>query len=59
MARSSLRDFGYLLRNPTLERVGYSQISLREIRVTAIELMGFEHDDYSKSYSPRNSHRGD
>ena len=33
MAQTSLRDFGYLLRNPTLERVGYSQISLREIRV--------------------------
>ena len=29
----SLRDFGCLLRNPTLERVGYSQISLREIGV--------------------------
>ena len=29
----SLRDFGYWLRNPTLERVGYSQISLREIVV--------------------------
>ena len=33
MAQPSLRDFGYLLRNPTLERVGYSRISLREIVV--------------------------
>ena len=33
MAQPSLRDFGYLLPNPTLERVGYSQISLREIGV--------------------------
>ena len=33
MAQPSLRDFGYLPRNPTLERVGYSQISLREIGV--------------------------
>ena len=32
-SQPSLRDFGYLLRNPTLERVGYSQISLREIGV--------------------------
>ena len=27
MAQPSLRDFGYLLPNPTLERVGYSRIS--------------------------------
>ena len=33
MAQPSLRDFGYWRRNPTLERVGYSQISLREIGV--------------------------
>ncbi len=33
MAQPSLRDFGCLLPNPTLERVGYSQISLREIGV--------------------------
>ncbi len=33
MAQPSLRDFGYWLRNPTLERVDYSQISLREIGV--------------------------
>ena len=26
MAQPSLQDFGYLRRNPTLERVGYSQI---------------------------------
>ena len=32
-SQPSLRDFGYLLRNPTLERVGYSRISLREIGV--------------------------
>ncbi len=28
----SLRDFSYLLPNPTLERVGYSRISLREMK---------------------------
>ena len=33
MAQPSLRDFGYLPGNPTLERVGYSQISLREMAV--------------------------
>ena len=33
MAQPSLRDFGYWLRKPTLERVDYSQISLREIGV--------------------------
>ena len=27
IAQLSLRDFGYLLPNPTLERVGYSRIS--------------------------------
>ena len=32
-SQPSLRDFGYLRRKPTLERVGYSQISLREIGV--------------------------
>ena len=31
IVQPSLRDFGYLLPNPTLERVGYSRISLREI----------------------------
>ena len=27
IVQPSLRDFGYLLPNPTLERVGYSQVS--------------------------------
>ena len=59
MAQPSLRDFGYLLPNPTLERVGYSQISLREMSVgnssSATTAHGRKMSNLYKLYAPLGS----